>query len=54
MDSFASGGRRYSTQDDEDDEATQEAMMNRQSVIKFKDVEDGEDELEREVSLDFY
>ena len=53
MDSFASGGRRFSTQDDdEDDDAAHEAMINRQSVIKFaQDVAD-EDDLEREVSLE--
>ena len=51
MDSFASGGRRFSTQDDdEDDEAAHEAMMNRQSVIKFAQDVAEEDDLEREVS----
>ena len=33
---------------EDDDQDDHEAMMNRQSVIKFKDVED-EDDLEREV-----
>ncbi len=43
--------RNLSNQDDDDDENNQpdsEALLNRQSVIKFKGVED-EDDLEREV-----
>ena len=41
---------RFSSYDDnEDEEPSEEAMLNRQSVIKFKDCED-EDDLEREVN----
>ena len=46
--------RKFSHQDnDEDDyDEDQRVLVNRESVIKFKDVED-EDDLEREVRLHF-